>query len=154
MTRRPAPKPQPGFQGKGGAHRHPRRADAGGRPAVEGAIDLFSDEVRADTGSGLLRRARTNDGSGIIEPEIHLAKRLKLFRQTEPPLTGGMGLGSAEIYTGSDFGALFEIHCRGKMPPSMRSRDNSVHSFKVTTFVECWNEDTRGTARFRGRCDI
>ncbi|WP_205928130.1 hypothetical protein, partial [Rhizobium leguminosarum] len=29
----------------------------------------------------------TNDGGGIIEAEIHLAKRPKLFRQTEPALT-------------------------------------------------------------------
>ncbi|MCP2136111.1 transposase InsO family protein [Rhizobium sp. SLBN-94] len=36
--------------------------------------------------SGLLQRAGTNDGGGIIEAEIHLAKRPKLFRQTEPPL--------------------------------------------------------------------
>ncbi|WP_205928988.1 hypothetical protein, partial [Rhizobium leguminosarum] len=28
----------------------------------------------------------TNDGGGIIEAEIHLAKRPKLFRQTEPAL--------------------------------------------------------------------
>ncbi|WP_284215193.1 MULTISPECIES: ATP-binding protein, partial [Alphaproteobacteria] len=34
----------------------------------------------------LLQRAGTNDGGGIIEAEIHLAKRPKLFRQTEPPL--------------------------------------------------------------------
>ncbi|MGO7237544.1 hypothetical protein ACCS73_34205, partial [Rhizobium brockwellii] len=27
-------------------------------------------------------------GGSIIEAEIHLAKRPKLFRQTEPPLTG------------------------------------------------------------------
>ncbi|WP_205929023.1 hypothetical protein, partial [Rhizobium leguminosarum] len=27
-----------------------------------------------------------NDGGGIIEAEIHLAKRPKLFRQTEPAL--------------------------------------------------------------------
>ncbi|WP_210171782.1 hypothetical protein, partial [Rhizobium sp. Root1203] len=33
-----------------------------------------------------LQRAGTNDGGGIIEAEIHLAKRPKLFRQTEPPL--------------------------------------------------------------------
>ncbi|MBB4145961.1 hypothetical protein GGQ72_004529, partial [Rhizobium rhizoryzae] len=32
------------------------------------------------------QRARTNNGGGIIEAEIHLAKRPKLFRQTEPPL--------------------------------------------------------------------
>ena len=30
--------------------------------------------------------ALANDGGGIIEAEIHLAKRPKLFRQTEPPL--------------------------------------------------------------------
>ncbi|MDH7804563.1 hypothetical protein P3T31_004631 [Rhizobium sp. AN70] len=33
----------------------------------------------------LLQRADANDGGGIIEAEIHLAKRPKLFRQTEPP---------------------------------------------------------------------
>ncbi|MBW8299958.1 MAG: hypothetical protein K0M60_10180 [Hydrogenophaga sp.] len=32
-------------------------------------------------------RAGTNEGGGIIEAEIHLAKRPKLFRQTEPALT-------------------------------------------------------------------
>ncbi|TCQ95026.1 hypothetical protein EDF70_1313, partial [Neorhizobium sp. JUb45] len=31
-------------------------------------------------------RAGTDDGGGIIEAEIHLTKRPKLFRQTEPPL--------------------------------------------------------------------
>ncbi len=41
---------------------------------------------RQNTGSGLLQRAETNDGGGIIEAEIHLAKSPKLFRQTEPPL--------------------------------------------------------------------
>ncbi|MFD1199934.1 hypothetical protein ACFQ3K_16695, partial [Brucella gallinifaecis] len=40
----------------------------------------------ADAGSGLLQRADTNDGGGIIAAEIHLTKRPKLFRQTEPPL--------------------------------------------------------------------
>jgi hypothetical protein len=34
----------------------------------------------ADTGSGLLHRAGTDDGDGIIEAEIHLAKRPKVFR--------------------------------------------------------------------------
>ncbi|WP_205920317.1 hypothetical protein, partial [Rhizobium leguminosarum] len=34
-------------------------------------------------------RADTNDGGGIIEAEIHLAKRPKLFRQTEPALIFG-----------------------------------------------------------------
>lgn len=35
----------------------------------------------------LLQRAGTNNGCGIIEAETHLAKRPKLFRQTEPALT-------------------------------------------------------------------
>ncbi|WP_210214406.1 hypothetical protein, partial [Sinorhizobium medicae] len=33
-----------------------------------------------------LQRADTDDGGSIIEAEIHLAKRPKLFRQTEPAL--------------------------------------------------------------------
>ncbi|WP_210214688.1 hypothetical protein, partial [Sinorhizobium medicae] len=35
-----------------------------------------------------LQRADTDDGGSIIEAEIHLAKRPKLFRQTEPALYG------------------------------------------------------------------
>jgi hypothetical protein len=38
-------------------------------------------------GNALIQRAGTNDGGGIIEAEIHLAKRPKLFRQTEPALS-------------------------------------------------------------------
>ncbi|WP_210214685.1 hypothetical protein, partial [Sinorhizobium medicae] len=34
-----------------------------------------------------LQRADTDDGGSIIEAEIHLAKRPKLFRQTEPALS-------------------------------------------------------------------
>ncbi|WP_210212875.1 hypothetical protein, partial [Sinorhizobium meliloti] len=33
-----------------------------------------------------LQRADTDDGGSIIKAEIHLAKRPKLFRQTEPAL--------------------------------------------------------------------
>ncbi|MFA7416863.1 MAG: hypothetical protein WC048_20565, partial [Rhizobium sp.] len=51
----------------------------------------------ADTGSGLLQRAGTNDGGGIIEAEIHLAKRPKLFRQTEPPLLKVFHASSSEL---------------------------------------------------------
>ncbi|MBB4408717.1 hypothetical protein GGE29_004372 [Agrobacterium tumefaciens] len=36
----------------------------------------------------LLQRAGTNDGGGIIEAGIHLAKRPKLVRQTEPCVDG------------------------------------------------------------------
>jgi site-specific recombinase XerC len=36
----------------------------------------------------LLQRADTDQGRGIIEAEIHLAIRSKLFRQTELPLYG------------------------------------------------------------------
>ncbi|WP_210214367.1 hypothetical protein, partial [Sinorhizobium meliloti] len=34
-----------------------------------------------------LQRADTDDGGSIIKAEIHLAKRPKLFRQTEPALS-------------------------------------------------------------------
>ncbi|MGO7428364.1 hypothetical protein ACCT09_53805, partial [Rhizobium ruizarguesonis] len=40
----------------------------------------------ANAGSCSLQRADANDGGGIIEAEIHLAKRRNLFRQTEPSL--------------------------------------------------------------------
>ncbi|WP_210212872.1 hypothetical protein, partial [Sinorhizobium meliloti] len=37
-----------------------------------------------------LQRADTDDGGSIIKAEIHLAKRPKLFRQTEPALSCGI----------------------------------------------------------------
>lgn len=44
-------------------------------------------KILADTGSGLLQRADSNDGGSINEVEIHLTKCPKLFRQTEPLFT-------------------------------------------------------------------
>ncbi len=56
---------------------------------LEGTTGVFGDEAKAepaDAGSGLLQRANTDDGGSIVEAEIHLEKRPKLFKQTEPPL--------------------------------------------------------------------
>ncbi len=58
--------------------------------AYEQGREISADEMQALAGaggSGLLQRADTDDGGSIIEAEIHLAKRSKLFRQTEPPLS-------------------------------------------------------------------
>ncbi|PRX03202.1 UNVERIFIED_ORG: Tn3 transposase DDE domain-containing protein [Martelella mediterranea] len=48
-----------------------------------------------DAGSGLLQRADTDDGGSIIEAEIHLEKRPKLFKQTEPALFTHIRTGDA-----------------------------------------------------------
>ena len=47
-------------------------------------MDYFNGARSA--GSGLLQRAGTDDGGGTIEAEIHLTRRPKLFKQTEPTL--------------------------------------------------------------------
>ncbi|RAS02512.1 putative transposase [Ensifer adhaerens] len=63
------------------------RAGIGRYPTFYNSRRPHSPLDRQTPDQALLQRARANNGGGIIEAEIHLAKRPKLFRQTEPPLS-------------------------------------------------------------------
>ncbi|CVI25204.1 hypothetical protein AGR4A_pAt30019 [Agrobacterium tumefaciens str. B6] len=71
--------------------------------------------------------AGTDDGGGISKAEIHLEKRPKLFRQTEPPLTA--------IFEKQCVPSDRETHALLFMSPSFRIR--ASFSFGATTIIPC-----------------